>query len=203
MYWGTRSAIVMASAFILSGMAMAGNKSAYTDFDIGNKKKCSITSPAPQPGEGEGSATYECDGYGNYVVTFFEGDLRSFITFGTDTADQCAARQTFNGFNSVGNKIEWRLQNGKPIATILRWMVSYDSEDSSKTKTWLVVTKIEGDEACHMGYVEGSYPKANEAAQTLADSFAAGFSCKGSKPIVIAKIGTETENIAGNGGCGQ
>ena len=93
--------------------AFAGSSSAYTALDLNDKKACMITSPAPQPGEGEGSATYECRGYGDYVVTFFEGDLRSYITFGTDTADQCAVRQTFSGFNSIGNKIEWRLREGK------------------------------------------------------------------------------------------
>ena len=181
--------------------AFAGSSSAYTALDLNDKKACMITSPAPQPGEGEGSATYECRGYGDYVVTFFEGDLRSYITYGTDTADQCAVRQTFSGFNSIGNKIEWRLRDGKPIATILRWTVSYDPENAEKTKTWLVVTKLDGDEACHMGYVEGAASNANEAAQKLADDFAISFSCKTSKPIIIANSGTVTENIAANDGC--
>ena len=68
-------------------------------------------------------------------------------------------------------------------------------------KTWLVVTKLDGDEACHMGYVEGAASNANEAAQKLADDFATSFSCKTSKPIIIANSGTVTENIAANDGC--
>ncbi len=114
---------------------------------------------------------------------------------------QCAFHQTFSGFNSVGNKIEWRLKNGKPIATILRWTVSYDPEDSAKTKTWLVVTSLSHGNTCHVGYVEGAYPNANEEARKLADTYAESFSCVTSKPVYVANIGTATENIASDDVC--
>lgn len=173
-------------ALITATPALAGNDSAYTKLDFKNPKTCTDLTPAPVEGEPNDGAIFECKGYGDYVVTFTEGDLRSFITFGKESADHCASTQTFGGFNSTGDTIEWRLKNGKPIATILRWTVSYDPEDSNKTREWLVVTKLDADNSCHMGYVEGVYPKANELAQKLADGFAEGFSCKNSRPIVIA-----------------
>ncbi|NMD08712.1 MAG: hypothetical protein GYA66_12130 [Phyllobacteriaceae bacterium] len=190
-----RSVIVAASLFLASP-ALAGFDSVYTDFIL---DKCQRVTPETSGEDGESSGVFECKGQGKYVVTFVEGDLRSFVSFGTETADHCSFHQTFSGFNSVGNKIEWRRKNGKPIATILRWTVSYDPENSEKTKTWLVVTKLGKNDSCHMGYVEGATPNANEKARALADAQASGFSCATSKPIFIANSDTKIDGIASDG----
>lgn len=193
-----RGMIVFASLFVVSP-ALADFDSAYTDLNFNDKKACTDVTPAPVEGEPNDGVFYECRGYGKHVVSFSEGDLRSFVSFGTESGDHCSARQTFGGFNSVGNKIEWRLRNGRPFATILRWTVSYDPENSEKTKTWLVVTKLEAGESCHMGYVEGAYPAANAAARKLADGFADGFSCTTGRATFIANAGTTTDGIASEG----
>lgn len=176
--------------------AEAKFSSTYTDFNL---KACKEIEPAPT--EGEGSATYECKGLKGLPVTFAEGDLRSLVAFGPDGRNHCAFHQTFSGFNAVGGRIEWRIHKGKPIATIFRWTVSYDPEDSSKTKSWLVVTKLDGANSCHMGYVEGAYPKANEKARWLADTAAEAFSCAKGIPVYFANVGTATDGIASSGGC--
>lgn len=182
----------------LAAAAHAENTSAYSDFDL---KTCTQLTPTTSGDEGEGSGIFECKGHAGIPVYFAEGDLRSLVSFGRDGQDQCAFRQTFGGFNSVGNKIEWRLKNGKPIATILRWTVSYDSEDSSKTKTWLVVTSLGRGNTCHVGYVEGAYPNANAEARKLADGFAENFNCVTAKPIYLATAGVITDNIASDDVC--
>jgi len=182
----------------LATPATAGNSSTYTDFDL---KTCKQITPETSGEEGEGSGTFECKGHAGIPVYFAEGDLRSLVSFGKGGEEACAFHQTFSGFNSVGNTIEWRLKNGKPIATILRWTVSYDSEDSSKTKTWLVVTSLARGNTCHVGYVEGAYPNANEEARKLADGYAEGFKCTTAKPVYIANAGTPTENIASDDVC--
>lgn len=192
--------LVLPLLLALATPAAAANTSTYTDFKL---DACQRVTPETSGEDGESSGVFECKGYGQYVVTFAEGDLRSFVSFGTESADHCSFRQTFSGFNSVGQKIEWRLKDGNPLATIFRWTVSYDSADSAKTKTWLVVTKLEDSNSCHMGYVEGASPNANAAAQKLADDFAEDFSCKTSKPVFIANIGTATDGIAANDGCAQ
>jgi hypothetical protein len=51
--------------------------------------------------------------------------------------------------------------------------------------------------------VEGGYPQANEKARWLADTAAAGFSCKTSKTVFFANAGTTTDGIASEGGCGN
>lgn len=179
--------------------ALAGSSSVYTDFDL---SKCQQVSPETSGDDGESSGVFECQGHGKYVVTFMEGDLRSFVTFGIESDDTCARTQTFGGFNSIaGKKIEWRVHDVKPVAAIQRWSVSYDPEDSVKQREWLVVTRIEDDNACHMAYVEAAYPNANAVAQNLVDALAPNFSCSTSKPVFVARIGTETEGIAANGGC--
>jgi hypothetical protein len=193
--------LAILALLVSTASAMADESSTYTKLDFKDTKACADLTPAPVEGEPNDGVAYECKGFGDYVVSFSEGDLRSTVSFGTRSGDHCAGRQSFGGFNSIGNTIEWRLHNGMPIATILRWSVSYDPEDSVKQKEWLVVTKLEADNSCHMGYVEGAYPNANAAAQKLADGFADGFACTASKPIIIAKIGTATEGIAANDGC--
>ncbi len=192
-----RGWVFIVSMFLASS-AQAGYDSAYTDFDL---KKCKEIEPGSAPGEGEASPTYECKGYKGSVVTFAEDDLRDVVAFGTDGRNHCAFHQTFSGFNSVGNKIEWRLKDGKAIATILRWKVSYDPENSEKTKDWLVVTRLDSAQSCQIGFVEGSYPQANDKAHWLADTAAEAFSCRVGKTIFFANPGTATDGIAPEGGC--
>ena len=184
---------------VATSPALADANNAYTKLDFKNRKICTDLTPAPVEGEPNDGAVFECQGYGKYVVQFTEGDLRSFVSFGKDSVDTCAGRQTFSGFNSVGDTIEWRLKGGKPIATILRWHVSYDPEDSSKLRSWLVVTKLEAEDACHMAYVEGAYPKANEVARKLADTMSGSFHCKGGVPKILSNAGTNVEGLASAG----
>jgi hypothetical protein len=189
---------VMAMALVFVSSAFAANESSYTDFKI---ETCKNLTPGAENEEGSASSgIFECKGYGGMPYTFAEDDLRSLVAFGKKGNEHCAFTQTFSGFNSVGTKIEWRLSKGKPIATIVRWSVSYDSEDSSKQRSWLVITKLEPTNSCHMGYVEGSVPNANEKARALADE-ALGFSCNGDVPKVIAKPGTDVTSVASPTGC--
>jgi hypothetical protein len=190
--------LVLVATLVLATSAQAGNDSAYTDF---KPETCRQIAPGAAEGEGEFSPTYECKGYRGLPVTFVEDDLRSVVAYGRNARTHCAMHQTFSGFNSVGNKIEWRLRDGDPIATILRWKVSNDPEDSTKTKDWLVVTKMSDGESCQMGYVEGSYPRANEKARWLADTAAEAFSCKVGKTIMFASSAASSVGIAPEGGC--
>lgn len=192
-----RCFILVASLFLATS-AQAGYDSAYTDFV---PETCKQIEPGAAEGEGAFSPTYECKGYKGLAVTFVEDDLRSVVAYGRDGRNHCAMHQTFSGFNSVGNKVEWRLRDQKAIATILRWKVSYDPEDSTKTKDWLVVTKVADGQSCHVGYVEGSYANANDKARWLADTAAEVFSCNVDKTIFFASPGTSTDGIAPEGGC--
>jgi hypothetical protein len=63
------------------------------------------------------------------------------------------------------------------------------------------VTKLDGANSCHMGYVEGAFPKANEKARWLADTAAEAYSCAKGIPIFFANTGTDTNGIATSGPC--
>jgi hypothetical protein len=157
---------------IPASQALAANTSVYTKFDIAKCTKLDVGSID----EGDGGS-WLCDGYGGLKIYFAEGDLREFVGIGKSPKKTCAAEQTFGGFNSVNTTVEWRLKKGNPIATIQRWTVSYDPEDSAKTKTWLVVTRIERNNSCHMAAVEGSVANANIKAREITDQSAEKFEC--------------------------
>jgi hypothetical protein len=186
-----RSVLAFCS-LVLATAAQAANDSAYTDFDL---KKCKALSVLTPEEEGSTSGDFECMGHANVPYYFVEGDLRSFLSFGKNGQEHCAYGQTFAGFNTSGDKIEWRLKDGEPIATILRWRVSYDPEDSTKLQSWLVVTKIDSNNSCHVGYVDGSYPNANEEARKLADRLPSENACETFRPVFLIKPGADTRNI--------
>ncbi len=146
--------------------------SVYTSLDL---DKCKLT--ASNPNEG-GWAVFECAGHNGMRVRVAEGDLRFFVSYGPNAEKQIAASQTLSPFNTVHKTLEWRVErrNGKwvPYATILRYF--WDS-DGRKGQT-LVVTKLEGDEACQVAHVvaEGN-PGANAQARKAADTHARSFKC--------------------------
>jgi hypothetical protein len=165
---------------IPASQALAANTSVYTKFDIAKCPKLDVGNAD----EGDGGS-WLCSGYGNLKIYFAEGDLRQFVGIGKSPKKTCAAEQTFGGFNSINTTIEWRLKNGKPIAAIQRWTVSYDPEDSTKTKTWLIVTRIEPSNSCRMAVVEGAFPNANVKAREIADQSAENFVCGASAQTAV------------------
>lgn len=112
-------------------------------------------------------------------VRVAEGDLRFFVSYGPQADKQVAASQTLGPFNTIHHTLEWRVekQNGAwvPFATILRYF--WDSSDGRKGQT-LVVTSLQGDEACHVAHIKADgNPNANVEARRAADTLARDFDC--------------------------
>ena len=156
----------------------------YTKFDA--DKTCKHTKGT----DVEDYGSWRCPGYGGLIVYLTAGDQRMQVSFGTSAkkaADEVAAGETFPGFNSVyEGTIEWRIEklpNGKtrPFATILRWNTRTEDDvkrdDGKSTGRTLVVTRLNPGGVCHVGYVDGRTPGANEAARKLADEKARSFKC--------------------------
>lgn len=148
--------------------------SVYTSLDL--EKKCRLV--ASNSSEGS-SAEFACRGYKGMAVRVAEGDLRTFVSFGPNAKNQVAATQTLGPFNTVHHTLEWRLEKrgGKwaPFATILRYF--WDSGDGNKGET-LVVTKLDGDEACQIAHIRADgNPNANIEARHAADNETRGFNC--------------------------
>lgn len=176
--------LIVAAIAGLAPTAIAGDvKSVYTKIDL---KTCKQTQkPDQQVFEG----AWACKAIAGYDVFVSAADAREMVSFGKTDANNCAGTKTFGGFNSAGKTVEWRMKGGKPLATILRWTVSIDPEDSTKHATWLVVSKITPKDSCQMHYVAGSFPHANDAARKAADEKAEAFNCENDKPTFDSNIG--------------
>ncbi|MGH8432408.1 MAG: hypothetical protein ACREUF_18610 [Solimonas sp.] len=158
--------------------------SVYSDLDI---KKCRQLALFEDEGEG---GEWSCPGIAGYDVRVWEGDLRSFVGFGKMAPAQCAAMQTFGAFNSLGPRVEWRMKDSKPFATILRWFTTQNTDGDNPVKqNWLVVTKVSDKEACHIAYIDTKYAEANDVARQRADEKAAGFNCARDMPEVFSSLG--------------
>lgn len=163
-------------------LALAADySSVYTKFDLDH---CKVIEKGD---EYVYAGTWVCKGYKGRSIIQASSDERSYAAFGKDGARHCAFRKTFSPFNTALSPVEWRLKNGKAIAAIERWSVVID--DNGNSETWLVVNALRPKDSCHVHYVAGSYPKANEAARRAADDLAEDFDCENDVPAVDSDRG--------------
>jgi hypothetical protein len=155
----------------LASFAAAQNTSTYTSTT--NKACRTISSNPNEAGSYEG----ECPGVGGYKLRMLEGDIRQTLNVRTP------GKKTFelnfwgfySGFSTVGEKVEWRMKGGVPVALIARFNVA-DAEDSNKNTSYLMVAKISKSASCVTDVVLPG-PKQNEKARQLADK-ASSKACK-------------------------
>jgi len=158
--------------------------SAYSKLDF--KKTCKILEEV----EEGGSVSMLCDGYRDYAVHFAEGDLRHSVQFGHVETGGDGIWQSFSQWNRISETIEWRLQDGKPVAAILRWFIENTddagSADPTRLGQVLVVSRVgqkADKQACVVGYVDALANKdANLLARDVADSLAQDFVCGTDRP---------------------
>jgi hypothetical protein len=170
--------------------------SIYSDLDL---KQCRQLALFEDEGEG---GEWSCTGIEGFDVRVWEGDLRSFVGFGTDAPSQCASMQTFGAFNSLGPRVEWRMKNGRPFATILRWFTESTADPNNPVEqNWLVVTRLDGKEACHIAYIDTKYADANVVARQRADEMAASFDCARDMPEIFSSLGGVASDYASGMPC--
>ncbi|NVK34673.1 MAG: hypothetical protein HWE23_09355 [Rhodobacteraceae bacterium] len=138
----------------------------------------------------EVSSTYAgyftCEGYKGMPMAIAEGDLRMFVSFGTSAREEVAYSQTLPMFNTINETFEWRLLDGKPFATILRW---FTDDGLGATGQVLVVSQILAGHTCHIAYVDALANKnANVLAREAADTLAGRFDCQ-NEPKVLGNPG--------------
>lgn len=122
----------------------AQNTSVYTNLD---GKGCKTLESNPNEG---GSFLGECKGVAGYKLQPLEGDLRQSINV-IDPKGKKTELNFWNisgGFSSLGEQAEWRMKGKTPVAFIVRFNVSENPEDSSKTTSYLVVVKISKESVC-------------------------------------------------------
>jgi hypothetical protein len=182
--------ILAAAALVaLSSLAAeAGNRSVYTSLILDKCKSLPV-----DPEDPVANGTWLCKGYGGIDVLVDQSDERTTVSYGKEPNDEPAASQTMPSFNTVGEKLEWRLdQRGRPIATILRFITEPNEAPKGST---LVVTRIgEPGTICWVGRVDAvANPDANEIARAVADNFAADFPCGDKEPIDYGVDGETVE----------
>jgi hypothetical protein len=169
---------------LIASWAQAENASIYTPFDL------DACTQLEKPDEYVFEGTWHCKGIEGYDIFQAGMDARSGAGFGKDAKTNCSIKKTFSPFNTALSPIEWRLNNGKPAAAIERWSVVKDPEsEKQESVTWLVVNKLESGNSCHMHYVSGSYPNANEVARRKADEKSTSFDCMTGKPTFDSAVG--------------
>lgn len=175
--------LFLAGLLALPALALADWNSFYSDTDV---SRCTLHEQA-QEGDGEW-ATFRCGGYGGMNVYISEADLRFSLGYGQNGMNQKSFSQRLSPFNTIGKKMEWRLHDGQVVATILRYYTETGS-DGDKGQI-LVVTKVNGNEACHMAYVDALANKgANEMARDAADRMAYSFNCQTDSPVHVGERG--------------
>ncbi len=147
-------------------------RSVYTN--LGEKQCRTIKSSAEEAGEYLG----RCPGIAGYSLLVAEGDLRQNITVVTPKKTEHSLdlwSVVSPAFSSLGPKAEWRVTTQKnkvvPVALIVRYNASENSENPDKTTSYLAVIKITSSDICVTDKVSPN-PKANEDARRLADQSA-------------------------------
>jgi hypothetical protein len=164
----------------------------YTTIDF--KNGCRTISES----EEGASITLKCKGYKGHSVNYAEGDLRAAVTFGEQPDGYDVPWQSFGPWNRINTTVEWRLDDGRPFATILRWFLdnidpATGSADPVRVGNMLVISRLAGlggKPGCMVGLVDARANKdANELARKVADKLARGFDCANDKPAFHGKVG--------------
>ena len=93
--------------------------SVYTDLH----QNCKRTT---QANEGEGGQTLECAGVGGFKLLHATDDDRDNLLLeqGQMTEDLALWSRISGSFQHLGEKAEWRLKDGRPVALIVRMYLS-------------------------------------------------------------------------------
>ena len=116
---------VLIAALSAAGPARA--ESAYTKLDL---DACTVLSRDDETGGVE----LRCKGYGGFDVYVSDFDARMSVDFGTPDDRY----ETFAAFNSVGDTIEWLVDENGVQAAVLRYLIDVDGRKAQA----LVASKV-------------------------------------------------------------
>lgn len=137
--------------FLILAVQVFAAESTYTDLS-----QCKVF--AEEEGQYERST---CGRVGPFELIKEWDDEREDITLKRGQRETTLGMGD-GGFNQLGPRVEWRLQNGKAYALIARLIYRNDNK--------LYVARLPNKgEPCVIGQVDGKLPDANERARDLAD----------------------------------
>ncbi len=186
---------LLLSLLLPSGIACAA-ESLFTKLDLDRCKTLDAQ---------DGGVVLSCAGLKNNPVTYKEGDLRASIFYGPlNESYRNEAFETFSSFNTVNTTVEWRLEDKRPIAAILRFFISNPNPetgepDEKRKGQVLVITKVAGPKtgrSCVVGMVDAlAEPDANEKAHEVADMVAPIFLCGINQPRYFGARGDTAPDL--------
>jgi hypothetical protein len=186
-----RTTALAATIMMLAVPASAAPTSTYTSVAWDKCKQIMAD-------EESGAVAFTCPGIAGLDVWAAEGDLRTFYSYGPDPRSRCVATQTMDSFNTAGPTMEWRLDGGRPYATIIRYRMD---NGAGTQRNFLVVTTLSGGEYCHIGLVDGSVPDHNRIAREIADTYAATFNCRADRPHFITNQALDIKDVSSHFPC--
>jgi hypothetical protein len=159
-------ALCVLAGFSEAPVAAQTITSRYTMLDL---RRCRTLEIVP---EGE-SIRRRCPGLAGINLFVNEGDGRSEIDAGFDDGEW----ESLPAFNTIGDRIEWRLAGGRPFAIIYRLRTA--ASEGAPAGSALIVEAIgrRGAPGCRITVVDGARPDANARARALADRQARNVRC--------------------------
>ena len=154
--------LTLSFVFAFSVVAFAQHKSVYSEITPEN---CVGKSNPNVPGSYFG----KCKGVSGFDLEYYVSDSRDSLGIVSPSKKVFGLNfyEYFKDFSEVGKKVEWRLQNNKPFALIVRLNVS-DQEDETKQTSYLIVSKITEENACVIDVLDPSKNQ-NVLARKVAD----------------------------------
>jgi hypothetical protein len=188
-------------------------ESVYTNLNFSDDSCKPVNPVVTKEDEEMGVVAVTCPGYKGYSVQFDSNDERESVHYGDPaTATTGTAWESFAPFNSIVDKVEWRLEGGVPFAAIQRFMISTGEEEPAPSSTdkrpikgqVLVVSKVgqpDGPSGCVVGLVDAlANPDANDLARNIADTLARSFRCGQNKAAYHGKRGDKAADLQANFG---
>ena len=154
----------LSAVLLFAAASFAQNTSVYTPTSD------KICKQQKSGGDEHGDYVGICPGTAGYKIELIEGDLRQTLNIILPNKKKQELNLTsfYSSFSAVGEKLEWRLKKGVPVAIIARYNVA-DPEGVKKGISYLMVAKISKAESCVTDVVPPG-AKQNEDARKLADA---------------------------------
>lgn len=151
---------------------------------------------------GEDGELQSCSGFSGYGILKTVSEERMSVFFGyVGNWYAEGAYESFEAINHIADVVEWRVRDGVPRATIVRWTIDHGKTESGETDPEivgevLVVSKVaqpgEG-EGCVIGYVDAlENENADEIAREVADTMLDAVRCRLDEPEYHGEEGTLT-----------
>ena len=149
-------------------------ESVYTSLDL---EDCEVL----ETYEESGGQALRCEGYQDIPLYVTEGDARFDVDAGVPNSEWTTSGRPFN---SIGDTVEWRIHDGKPVAIILRFNFETGGIPEKRSSELAVISVGgEGSPGCLVDWIPADVqPSQNVAARQIADRQAESFDCGSNLP---------------------